>query len=100
MPLPEARQEAMRLEQRLRALLDHEHVRARPHGRHLVIDMVFADGETSPVARLTRLGPSTYGVGYRNHQGRWEPLPGRGSLDAMAELVVTALGVYLDPANY
>jgi hypothetical protein len=34
------------------------------------------------------------------HNGRWEPLPGSGSLDEMAQVVVTLLQPYLQPDNY
>ncbi|MCY1209537.1 hypothetical protein D9M72_211910 [compost metagenome] len=52
------------------------------------------------VARLTELGRNRYGAAFRTHSGRWEPLPGAGSLDEMAQLVVTLLEPYLQPDNY
>ncbi|RCJ08360.1 hypothetical protein DDK22_11445 [Cupriavidus necator] len=33
------------------------------------------------VARLTELARNRYGAAFRSHSGRWEPLPGAGSLD-------------------
>ena len=42
----------------------------------------------------------TYGVSFKSHTGRWDPLPEEGSRDEMITLLVEALGPYLDPANY
>lgn len=52
------------------------------------------------VARLTELGRNLYGAAFRSHSGRWEPLPGSGPLDEMAQIVVTLLEPYLQPDNY
>ncbi|MCY1223340.1 hypothetical protein D9M72_354620 [compost metagenome] len=52
------------------------------------------------VARLTELGRNRYGAAFRSHSGRWEPLPGNGTLGEMAEVVVTLLHLYLQPDNY
>jgi hypothetical protein len=51
------------------------------------------------VARLTELGRNRYGAAFRSHSGRWEPLPGTGTLDEMAQLVVALLEPYLQPGN-
>ena len=51
------------------------------------------------MARLTELGRSRYGAAFRSHSGRWEPLPGTGSLEEMADVVVTLLQPYLQLDN-
>ncbi|MFX1767873.1 hypothetical protein PWP93_35950 [Paraburkholderia sp. A1RI-2L] len=56
--------------------------------------------EPTVVARLTELGRIRYGADFRSHSGRWEPLPGTGTLDEMAGEVVTLLHPYLQPDNY
>ena len=43
---------------------------------------------------------SDYGAAFRTHSGRWEPLPSTGTLDEMAQLIVTLLEPYLQPDNY
>ncbi|MBB5405338.1 hypothetical protein QF000_000032 [Paraburkholderia atlantica] len=52
------------------------------------------------MARLTELGRNRYSAAFRSHTGRWEPLPGTGSLDEMTEVIVTLLQPYLQPDNY
>jgi hypothetical protein len=47
-------------------------------------------------ARLTELGRHRYGAAFRTHNGRWEPLPGTGAIEEMAD-VVTLLTPYLQP---
>ena len=58
------------------------------------------NNEATVVARLTELGRNRYGAASRSHSRRWEPLPGTGSLDEMAGVVVTLLQPYLQPDNY
>jgi hypothetical protein len=58
------------------------------------------DQESTVVARLSELSRNLYGAAFRSHSGRWEPLPGSGSLAEMAQLVVTLLQPYLQPDNY
>lgn len=58
------------------------------------------DEEPTVVARLTELARNRYSAAFRSHTGRWEPLPGTGSLDEMAEVLVTLLQPYLQPDNY
>jgi len=55
------------------------------------------DDEPTVVARLTELGRHRYGAAFRTHNGRWEPLPGTGSIEEMADVVVTLLTPYLQP---
>ncbi|PTB24849.1 hypothetical protein C9I56_31565 [Paraburkholderia caribensis] len=56
--------------------------------------------EVGIVARLTELARNRYSAAFRSHTERWEPLPGTGSLDEMADVVVTLLQPYLQPDNY
>ena len=58
------------------------------------------DEEPTVVARLTELGRNRYGAAFRGQSGRWEPLPGAGPLDEMAQVIVTLLQPYLQPDNY
>jgi len=83
----------------LQQQLGHDHVHIKPYGSHLLIQME-VNGERDTVARITRFDPKTYGVAFRTHSGRWEPLPGQGSIEAMVVSVVENLGPYLLPDNY
>ncbi|WP_158001389.1 hypothetical protein [Cupriavidus basilensis] len=47
------------------------------------------------VALLTDFGRNRYGAVFRSQSGRWEPLPGAGTLDEMAQVIVTLLQPYL-----
>jgi hypothetical protein len=84
MPAIPTKHYATELQRQLCSLLGHEQVVTQAYGRHLLIKRL-DDDESTVVARLT---------------GRWEPLPGTGSLDEMAEVVVTLLQPYLQPDNY
>ncbi|SDR06692.1 hypothetical protein [Paraburkholderia tuberum] len=99
MPAIPTKHYASELERRLRGLLGHEQIVTQAYGRHLLIKRL-DDEEPTVVARLTDLGRNRYSAAFRSHTGRWEPLPGTGSLDEMTELVVTLLQPYLQPDNY
>ncbi|WP_042880844.1 hypothetical protein [Cupriavidus necator] len=99
MPALLAKHYAAELQRQLRSLLGHEQLVTQAYGRHLLIKRL-DDEEPTVVARLTELGRNRYGAAFRSHSGRWEPLPGAGSLDEMAQVVVALLEPYLQPDNY
>ena len=68
---------------------------AQAYGPHLLIKRL-DDDEPTVVARLTGLGRYRYGAAFPTHNGRWEPLPGTGAIEEMAD-VVTFLTPYLQP---
>lgn len=77
-----------------RAIHQHRqfsHVRVRQVRGHLDI---CPDDE--PVARATPIGAGHYGLSFRAHTGRWEPMPISGSLEELAKGAVDALGPYLE----
>ncbi|KXU94900.1 hypothetical protein CR51_26005 [Caballeronia megalochromosomata] len=90
---------ATELQRKLRGLLGHEQIVTQAYGWHLLIKRLDDEGPTV-VARLTELARNHYSAAFRSHTGRWEPLQGTGSLDEMAEVVVTLLQPYLQPDNY
>jgi len=99
MPALPAKHTATELQRQLRTLLGHDQIVTQAYGRHLLIKRL-ENGDPIVVARLTELGRHQYGAAFRSHSGRWEPLPGSGSLNEMVELVVTLLQPYLQPDNY
>ncbi len=87
MPALPTKHYAAELQRQLRGLLGHEQIVTQAYGRHLLIKRL--DGEEpTVVARLTELGRHHYGAAFRSHSGRWEPLPGTGTLDEMAGVLV------------
>lgn len=96
MPTAQKAADAERLATRLKALLGHDQIVVRPHGRHLNIRLVEDDLETV-VARLTETRAGIFEAAYRNHSGRWEPLPGTGALAEAAQIVFNCLEPYLQP---
>lgn len=56
-----------------------------------------ADDSVVTIARLTELARNSYSAAFRSHTGRWEPLPGKGNLATVADLVVSLLGPYFEP---
>ncbi|WP_175964231.1 IS66 family insertion sequence element accessory protein TnpB [Burkholderia pyrrocinia] len=79
--------------------LEADHFVTQAYGRHLLIKRV-NDEEPIVLARLTELGHNRYGAVFRSRSGRWEPLPGAGTLDEMTGVVVTPLQPYLQIDNY
>ena len=98
MPALPTKHYATELQRQLRALLGHDQIVTQAYGRHLLIKRL-DDQEPTVVARLTEHSRNRYGAAFRSHSGRWEPLPGSGTLDEMAQLVVTLLQPYLQPDN-
>ena len=98
MPAISASYHAAELQRQLRSLPGHEQIVTQAYGRHLLIKRL-DDEEPTVVARLTELGRSRYGAAFRSHSGRWEPLPGTGSLEEMANVIVTLLQPYLQADN-
>lgn len=90
---------AAELQRQLRSLLGHEQIVTQAYRRYLLIKRL-DDEEPTVVARLTELGHHRYGAAFRSHARRWEPLPGSGSLEEMADVVVTLLQPYLQSDNY
>ena len=98
MPALPTKHYAAELQQQLRSLLGHEQIVTQAYGRHLLIKRL-DDEEPTVVARLTELARNRYGAAFRSHSGRWEPLPGTGTLDEMDQVVVALLQPYLQPDN-
>ena len=82
----------------LLALLSEHELNAgmsvRIHGDHLILgrDQVLAPGEepeTIESVRFTRLSSSKYGLSVKRHTGRWERTPFSGSIQEMAEAMLT-----------
>ncbi len=90
---------AQRLQDLLRARGDHGHVAVRVARGHLVIELCDDDAPPDVLARASPLGGGVFGLSFRNHSGRWEPLPVVGPLEDVAAATVTLLGPYLDPRN-
>jgi hypothetical protein len=88
---PPSSLEADALQRALHSLGDYAHVAVRAERGHLNI---FID-DGAPVARVTLVGASQYGLSFHNHTGRWEKMPFVGDLIHLAHDLVTALGPYL-----
>jgi len=85
-------QEAQRLCDAIRSLGDYDHIRVRAERGHLNI---YPDNH-EPIARLTPLSGGDYGLSFRNHSGRWEPMPFAGDISHLAPDLVTTLAPYLE----
>jgi len=84
--------EADTLRRGLHALGDYAHLSVRAERGHLTIRV--NDGG-DPVARVSPLAMDHYGLSFRSHTGRWEPMPFVGDLAQLAHDLVTVLGPYL-----
>jgi len=85
-------EEAQQLCDAIRSLGDYDHIRVRAERGHLNI---YPDNH-EPIARLTPLGRGDYGLSFRNHSGRWEPMPFAGDISHLASDLVTTLAPYLE----
>lgn len=90
LPLPTPA-DAEGLRRAIHALGDYGHVSVRAGRGHLNI---FVD-EGAPVARATPLDGGQFGLSFRTHTGRWEPMPFVADLQHLAHDLVGALGPYL-----
>ena len=88
--------DALALEGLLRKKGDYAHVSVRSRAGHLHVEVEEAEGVRSAVARATPIGRSQYGLSFRTHAGKWEPMPVSGSLQEITEGLVELLGPYLD----
>jgi len=91
---------AGRLQSLVRARGDYGHVAVRAQGSHLLVEVQDGDGEKDLVARATSLAGGQYGLSFKSHTGRWEPLPVQGSIENIAEGLTGLLGPYLDAGNF
>lgn len=90
--------DAERLVNLIRKLGDYGHVDIRAHGQHLIVELL-QDTEREPIAQATRLDSHTYGLSFRSHTGKWEPMPIAGNLEEIARAMTEELGAYIDPSN-
>jgi len=97
--MPQPLAAAAEIETKIAKILGHQAVKVKPYGRHFLIQ-IDDNGELDTIARLTQIDAKTYGVSFKSHTGRWDPLPEEGSCDEMITMLVEELGPYLDPANY
>lgn len=97
---PTSKAHAEQLRTLIRLAHGYRQVDVRPHGQHLIVELLH-DGGREPVARATRLDGHgyDYGLSFRTHTGRWEPMPITGALEEIARALTQELGPYLDPTN-
>jgi hypothetical protein len=95
---PGAEAEASELQELMSDHLGHDEVKVRTYGQHLVLEAVCADA-TEPVARLTRLEQGRYGLSFRQHTGRWEPVPLAGTLEDVAAGAAQLFAAYFEPIH-
>ncbi len=76
---------------------DYSHVCVRPKGAHLNVEV--ADGQKTRriVVRATPIGAGDYGLSFRTHAGRWEPMPVMGTMQEVADGHILCLKPFLDP---
>jgi hypothetical protein len=64
-------------------------------GAHaLIIERSAAD---EPIVRISAVSRGVYTAAFRNHRGRWEPLPLHGELAAVVEEIIDMLAPFLEP---
>ena len=88
-------EDARRLENAIHQQGRFDHVHARALRGHL-----YVYNDDSPAARLAPLGGDHYGLSFRRHTGRWEPMPFAGPLDEMATTLVATLEPFLQPSDF
>ena len=74
---------------------DYSHLAFKVRGPHLLI--VERNAPDEPIARVSAVSRVTCTAAFRNHHGRWEPLPLHGELTTVVEAIVEMLGPFLEP---
>lgn len=87
------------LETKIRTLVGHDQIIVKLNRGHFLIQ-VLIDNLPETIARLSKIRSNLYGAAYLTHKGRWESLPGEGSLLDMAELIVDLLRPHFDISNF
>lgn len=90
---------AARLEELIRQRGDYAHVHVQARAGHLVVKARDGQGSDVPVARATPISRGEYGLSFRTHAGRWEPMPVSGIMEQVVEGLIDLLGPYLDRAS-
>ncbi len=98
MPTFDVQRRGAELQRQLATLTGHDQATVRPYGKHLLIQM-HRDDTVHTVARITEVARNVYSSAFRSHTGRWDPLPGTGTLAETADLVVSLLAPYLESNN-
>ncbi len=83
----------------LRGKGDYSHVYVCPRGAHLNVEVEDGQRMRRIVARATPLGAGEYGLSFRTHAGRWEPMPVSGSMQEVVDGLILCLKPFLDPFN-
>lgn len=90
---------AMRLEQLIRQRGDYAHVHVQARAGHLLVKTKDNQGPQDTVARATPIGGGEYGLSFRTHNARWEPMPVSGKLEEIVDGLIECLAPYLDRAD-
>lgn len=90
---------AAQLERLIRSKGDYSHIHVRPRAGHLNVETEDLQGVRVIVARATPLGAGAYGLSFRRHTGRWEPMPVSGTVEVIVQGLLDCLGPYLDRSN-
>ena len=90
---------AARLEHMIRQRGDYAHVHVQARAGQLLIKIQDNQGVQDTIARATPLGAMQYGLSFRTHTGRWEPMPVSGLMEELVEGLLGTLGPYLDRSN-
>ncbi len=75
-----------RVKRLLGTLGDFGYLEVRLHGPHIVIGP-----PNGFLARLTALGPDTFGLSFRAHEGGWEPMLLVDTLDEVVHGITAAI---------
>jgi hypothetical protein len=90
---------AAHLEELIRKRGDYAHVHVQARAGHLVVKAQDSQGMQVIIARATPIGRGEYGLSFRTHAGRWEPMPVSGLMEQVVDGLLGFLGPYLDRAN-
>src|SRR6266852_3862756 len=90
---------ALTLERLVQERGDYAHFLVQARAGHLIVKAQDSQGAQVQVARATPIGAGQYGLSFRAHSGRWEPMPVSGPLKEIAQALTDMLGAYLDRRN-
>ncbi len=90
---------AAQLERLIRGKGEYSHIHVRPRAGHLNVESKDSQGGRITIARATPIGAGEYGLSFRTHTGRWDPLPVSGSPEVIVQDLLALLAPYLDRSN-
>ncbi len=99
LPRAEAPRYAEKAQALIRAQGDYAHITVSLAVGSLFVASQESDGPR-PIARLTYLGDTAFGLSFLTHQGRWEAMPVSGPLETVVPEMLNLLAPFFQRMDF